>query len=129
MDLILVYSDATPPVCKIGNIGQLKYEIRKKEKKAKKGSKASITKELKMSPKINEHDYQVRVRQCLKFLGKGSKVKVTVFFRGREASHANLGYQLLDRLIENVREKGNPENRPRLSGYNMVLILCPNKWV
>lgn len=125
MDLIMVYAESAPPVCKIGSIGQLKYEIKKKEKKAKKGSKLSITKELKMSPKISEHDYQVRVNQCNKFLEKGHKVKVTVFFRGRETMHAGLGRQLLSRLIEDVKEKGDAENTPKLLGYNMVLILSP----
>jgi len=125
MDLVMVHEESTPPVCKIASIGQLKYEIKKKEKKARKGSKAAVTKELKMSPKISEHDYQVRVNQCHKFLEKGCKVKVTVFFKGRETTHADLGYQLLKRLIEDTKEYGIAENTPRLLGYNMILILSP----
>lgn len=129
LDLVMVSStEVEPPVCKILNFGQLKYEQKKKDKKAKRHSKATaVVKELKLSPNISEHDYQVRVNQCKRFLGKGYKVKVLVQFRGREVTHANLGVELLLRLAKDVVDLGTYDAEPRLAGFMVHIMLSPGK--
>lgn len=106
LDLLLVSPDAEPPVCKIINYGQYKYEQNKKEKLARKVNKAHVVKELKMGPKISSNDFDTRARQCTDFLKKGYKVKLTITFRGREIIHADLGHKLIDRFMETIDEVG-----------------------
>lgn len=123
MDIIVVSKDANPPVCKIMDYGHYKYEKEKQLKQSRKGSKATVIKELKMSPKISEHDYQVRFRAAQKFLGKGNKVKVTVNFRGREMAHLDLGKDLLDRFLNELSDVAVADNQPKLEGRRMILML------
>lgn len=123
LDLIVMSKDAKPPVCRMMDYGHYKYEKEKQAKLAKRGSKATVIKELKMSPKISENDYQVRLRAARKFLAKGYKVKVTLFFRGREMAHVDLGTEKMKKLILDVADIGVPENQPRLAGRTMHLML------
>lgn len=106
---------------------QYLYTQSKKEKQVKKNSKANITKELKMSPKISEHDYQVRYRAAVKFISKGYKVKVSIFFRGREITHKELGVALLNRFTEEIKEIATVDNGPNFSGPFVSLMLSPIK--
>ena len=120
--------EVDPPVCKVLNFGQLKYEQKKKDKKAKRHSKSTaVLKELKLSQNISEHDYQVRVNQCKRFLQKGFKVKVLVQFRGREVTHANLGIEMLKRLAGEVAELGVYDTEPRLAGFMAHILLSPGR--
>lgn len=109
LDLLLVSEAATPPVCKLVNYGQYKYQLRKKEKQARRITKAQVVKELKMRPRISEHDFQVRVNRGIEFLQKGHKIKLTIAFRGREIIHPELGRQVLDRYLVAVKEIGSIE--------------------
>lgn len=123
LDLIVMSKDANPPVCKMMDYGHYKYEKEKQAKQAKKGSKSTVIKELKMSPKISDHDYQVRLKAARKFLAKGYKVKVTLLFRGREMAHVDLGQEKMQKLIVDVADVGVPENEPKLTGRTMHLML------
>lgn len=123
MDLIVVAESANPPVCKIMDYGHYKYEKEKQLKQAKKGSKATVVKELKMSPKISEHDFLVRFRAAQKFVEKGNKVKLTVNFRGRELTHIDLGRALLNRFISDIKDNAIPEGDIVMSGRSLSLIL------
>lgn len=123
LDLVLISENTVPPVCKLVNYGQFMYQQKKKEKQNKKG--AQVTKELKMSPKISEHDYQVRVNQGLKFLGKRYKVKLTIFFRGREVVHSELGYDLAERYIQAIKEIGTAESNPMKTGRSLTVMISP----
>lgn len=126
LDLVLIVPDARPPVCKIINYGKFRYQLNKKEKENRKaGLKAGVVKELKLSSKISEHDFLVRVRQAKNFLEKGYKVSVGVYFRGRELSHSEIGLRLLMRFTEEVAGEGLVERKPHLEGRNLSLILAP----
>jgi len=125
--LILVAPAAKPPVCKLGDYGRFKYELMKKEKEARKASKVGGLKEIKLTPKIDEHDLLVRIKRALEFLEKNHKVKLTMTFRGREITHKEIGYRIIDRFIEEVKEKGAPESRPKSLGKNLILLLAPTK--
>ena len=126
LDLILIAPQAKPPVCKIGDVGKLKYEAAKKEKEARKGRKTGGLKEIKLSLKIGQHDLDVKIKHCLKFLEKGHKVKFNLFFRGREMAHKELGRELLLKVVEAIKEKGHPEAPPKREGRNMHLIVVQN---
>lgn len=125
LDLILVNNNSDPPVCKIADYSKVRYEKEKKEKEVKKNSKTSEMKEVKMSYKIDVHDYDVRKKNAFKFLRQGNRVKCTVMFRGREVQHDNLGFDLLERLAAELDETCVKENRPRREGRFMSLILAP----
>nr|WP_222926331.1 translation initiation factor IF-3 [Fervidicola ferrireducens] len=127
LDLVKVAPQAKPPVCKIMDYGKYKYEQSKKEKEARKNQKVISVKEIRMSPNIEEHDFQVRVKSALRFLDDGNKVKVTVRFRGREITHTQLGEDVLKRLAESVKEKAIVEKPPVIEGRNMVMILSPKQ--
>ncbi len=129
LDLVLVSPrEVIPPVCKLVNFGQLKYEQKKRDKKAKRQSKImAVVKELKLSVNISIHDFQVRVSQCKRFLGKGYKVRVVVQFRGREATHADLGVDRLNKLAEAVVDCGHVESPPRSAGLLLSMMMSPNK--
>lgn len=124
-DLILIAPASKPPVARIADYGKLKYEISKKEKEARKASKSGTIKEVKLSPKIAQHDFDVRVEKTRELLGKGHKVKVNIFFRGREMAHVGLGRKVLDRLIEAVGEAGKVETAPKLEGKNLHVLVAP----
>ncbi|GMA51853.1 translation initiation factor IF-3 [Alicyclobacillus contaminans] len=127
LDLVNVAPTARPPVCRIMDYGKFKYEQSKKEKEARKNQKVVVLKEVRMTPNIEDHDFQVKLKNVIKFLQDGDKVKVTVRFRGREITHANIGHQLLTRLAEGAKELGAMERAPRLEGRHMIMILAPKQ--
>jgi translation initiation factor IF-3 len=125
MDLVEVAAQADPPVCKIANYGKLKYELQKKKSEAKKKQKIIEVKEIKLTPVIGEHDYQVKLGNATRFINDGNKVKVTLRFRGRELSHQEIGIRLLNRLVEDIKEIAKCEGSPQLEGRQMMMILSP----
>lgn len=125
LDLILISPTASPPVARVSDFGKFKYEQTKHDKVAKKAQKASIIKEVKLTPKIGEHDLQVRVSRSREFLTKKNRVKVSVFFRGREVTHKEYGRKVLDKLVLAVADIGTPEGTPKMEGRNMVLLVVP----
>lgn len=124
-DLVLVSPGAKPPVCRIADYGKLKYELNKKEKEARKAQRGGGLKEVKISPKIAQHDYEVRLKKAREFLEKRNKVKVSMFFRGRWMAHVDLGMKVMDRLIEDIADLGKPEGRPKRFGKNFIVIVAP----
>ncbi|GIM47405.1 translation initiation factor IF-3 [Collibacillus ludicampi] len=127
LDLVNVAPNAKPPVCKIMNYGKYKYEQQKKEKEARKNQKVVSIKEIRLSPTIDEHDFQTKLRNVVKFLQSGDKVKVSVRFRGRQITHTEIGKQVLDRLAEHCGELATIERAPLLEGRQMIMILSPRK--
>lgn len=126
-DLVKVAPQAKPPVCRIMDYGKYKYEQSKKEKEARKKQKVINIKEIRMSPNIEEHDFQVRVRNALRFLKDGNKVKATIRFRGRQITHSALGQEVLERLAEELKDFGVIERKPKVEGRNMIMILAPKQ--
>ena len=125
LDLVEISPNATPPVCKIMDFGRFKYEQQKREAEARKKQKTIEIKEIKFRPGTDTHDYDVKMRSVLKFLGEGDKVKVTLRFRGREMAHQQLGMELLNRVASDVEEIGKVENMPKLEGRQMVMMIGP----
>lgn len=125
LDLVNVAPTARPPVCRIMDYGKFKYEQSKKEKEARKNQKVVLLKEVRMSPNIEDHDFQVKLKNVLKFLEEGDKVKISVRFRGREITHSSIGQQVLIRLAQAAGEKAIVERFPKLEGRSMVMILAP----
>jgi len=123
LDLVEIAPSATPPVCRIMDYSRYKYEQEKKEKEAHKKQKVIHIKEIRFGPKIGEHDYQFKKKNLEDFLKKGDKVKITMMFRGREMAHVDLGRKVLDRLAADISALGEIEERPRLEGrfINMVI--------
>ena len=127
LDLVEISPNAAPPVCKIMDFGKFKYEQQKRESEARKNQKVIEVKEVKFRPNTDTHDYDVKMRNVVKFLEKGDKVKVTLRFRGREMAHQNLGRELLERVAEDVKEIGKVENMPKMEGRQMVMMIGPVK--
>lgn len=125
MDLVEIAPQAKPPVCKIMDFGKYKYEQSKKEKEARKKQKIISVKEVKLRPNIEDHDFDVKVKNAARFLKDGDKVKATIIFRGREIMHTKLGQQLLEKFLEQLKEMANVERQPKLEGKNMIMILAP----
>ena len=125
LDLVAVSLNAKPPVCRIMDVGKYKFEQSKREKEARRNQKQITVKEVKVRPNIEEHDYQVKLRNARRFLTGGDKVKATVMFRGREITHPQLGQKLLDRMAADVADVGSVERAPKVEGRNMVMILTP----
>ncbi|MEK3881932.1 translation initiation factor IF-3 [Paenibacillus sp. PL2-23] len=125
MDLVNVAPTAKPPVCRIMDYGKFRYEQQKKEKEARKNQKIVDLKEVWFRANIEEHDYQVKFRNVVKFLNEGDKVKASVRFRGREITHAAIGQRILERLSKEVAEICNVERAPKLEGRSMIMILAP----
>lgn len=125
LDLILISPNAQPPVAKIGDYGKFKYEMAKHDKEAKKSQRASVLKEIKLTPKIGEHDLQVRITRVREFLGKKNKIKVNLYFRGREMTHRRFGEAVLARFLEAISDLGVPEAPAKLEGRNLVLLVVP----
>lgn len=125
LDLILVNNNSDPPVCKIVDYSKYRYMQEKKAKEVKKNSKATEIKEVKMSYKIDVHDYDVRKKNAMKFLKQGNRVKCTVMFRGREVTHDNLGFELLEKLSADLESMCQKEGRPKREGRNLSVILSP----
>ncbi|GHE06658.1 translation initiation factor IF-3 [Defluviimonas sp. 20V17] len=125
LDLVEISPNATPPVCKIMDFGKFKYEQQKREAEARKKQKTIEIKEVKFRPGTDTHDYDVKMRNVVKFLENGDKVKVTLRFRGREMAHQELGMDLLNRVASDIEEIGKIENMPRLEGRQMVMMIGP----
>lgn len=125
LDLVEVAPQASPPVCRVMDYGKYRYELEQKAKKSRKHQSNIVIKEMKLRPKIDEHDYQTKKKHIVRFLTAGSKVKVTIMFRGREMAHTDIGRQILDRLSEELRELSNIESQPKLDGRNMIMLLNP----
>src|SRR5688572_1222924 len=125
LDLVEVAPTAIPPVCRILDYGQYKYELQKREREAKKKQKSQTFKEIRLRVKIDVNDLRTKLRRAGQFLDDGDRVKVTVQFRGREMSHANLGRDLLDRAAELLTEHGTVERPPLLEGRNMYIVMAP----
>ncbi|PDO09754.1 MAG: translation initiation factor IF-3 [Candidatus Reconcilbacillus cellulovorans] len=125
LDLVNVAPMAKPPVCRIMDYGKYRYEQQKKEKEARKNQKTVDIKEVRFSATIEDHDFQTKMRNVVKFLKEGDKVKLTVRFRGREITHAEIGQRVLERAAEEVKDLCVVERRPKLEGRSMVMILTP----
>ena len=125
LDLVEISPNATPPVCKIMDLGKFKYEQQKREAEARKKQKIIDIKEVKFRPGTDTHDYDVKMRNVMKFLEAGDKVKVTLRFRGREMAHQDLGLDLLSRVRDDVGETCKVESMPKLEGRQMVMMIAP----
>ena len=127
LDLVEVAPNANPPVCKIMDFGKFKYEQDVRRKESRRKTSNVVIKEMKFRPKIDEHDYTTKTKHVERFLNEGSKVKITIMFRGREMAHPELGKRILDRIAEQVKDVGNVEAAPRVDGRNMLMVLAPVK--
>ncbi len=127
MDLVEISPNAKPPVCRIMDYGKYRFEQAKKQQEAKKKQKQIQVKEIKFRPGTDEGDYQVKLRNLIRFLNEGDKAKVTLRFRGREMAHQDLGSQLLKRVEDDLAPYGAVEQRPRLEGRQMVMTIAPVK--
>ncbi|WP_425441332.1 translation initiation factor IF-3 [Salinihabitans flavidus] len=125
LDLVEISPNANPPVCKIMDYGKFKYEQQKRESEARKKQKTIEVKEVKFRPNTDTHDYDVKMRNVMRFLEGGDKVKITLRFRGREMAHQNLGRELLERVAEDVKEMGKVENMPKMEGRQMTMMIGP----
>ncbi|MEC7660159.1 MAG: translation initiation factor IF-3 [Pseudomonadota bacterium] len=125
LDLVEVSPNTDPPVCKILDYGKFKYEAQKKKNEAKKKQKIIEVKEIKLRPNIDEHDYQVKMRNVQKFLDEGDKVKVTMRFRGREMAHQELGVNVLNRVRDDTEDVAKIEAFPKLEGRQMIMVIAP----
>ena len=125
LDLVEVSPNADPPVCKFLDVGKFRYEAQKKANLARKTQKTQDIKEIKMRPNIDDHDYDVKMRNVQRFIEDGDKVKITLRFRGRELSHQQLGMDLLRRLQEDIAEVAKVEAYPRMEGRQMLMVLAP----
>jgi len=128
LDLVEVSPDAAPPVCRILDYGKYRYQLNKKAQEAKKKQRVIQVKEVKFRPKTDEHDYEFKRNNIIRFLTKGKKVKATVIFRGRENQHRDIGYRILTRIRQEVVEYGVVEAEPRQEGPFLDMILAPKKW-
>jgi translation initiation factor IF-3 len=126
LDLVNVAPTAKPPVCRIMDYGKFKFEQQKKEKEARKNQKIINIKEVRFSPTIEEHDYNTKMKNVVKFLTKGDKVKCTIRFRGRQITHSEIGLQVLNKLAKDVEAYGDVEKRPKIEGRSMIMFLTPN---
>lgn len=125
VDLVEVAPTAKPPVCRMMDYGKYRYEQQKREKEARKKQKVITLKEVKLRLNIEDHDFYVKMKNAIRFLEDGSKVKVTIMFRGRELSHPELGEELLVRFAEELKDKAVREKAPKLEGRNMTMMLAP----
>ena len=124
LDLVLVAPNAEPPVCKIMNYGKYKFEQAKKEKEARKKQKTTEVKEIRITPNIEQHDFEFKAKNARKFIEDGNKVKITVRFRGRELNYVKLGEETLNKFIEALSDISSAEKKPILEGKNMFIILA-----
>jgi len=127
LDLVEISPEAKPPVCRIMDYGKYLFELNKKKHAAKKKQKIIHVKEVKFRPGTEEQDYQVKLRNLTRFLNNGDKAKVTLRFRGREMAHMELGQKLLSRVEKDLAELGTVEQRPKMEGRQMVMVIAPKK--
>ena len=127
LDLVEIAPMARPPVCKLMDYGKFKYENAQKAREARRNQTNVIIKEMKLRPKIDQHDYETKKGHVVRFLKAGDKVKITIMFRGREQHRPELGFRLLQQLAEDVTELGFVESSPKQDGRNMIMVLGPHK--
>jgi translation initiation factor IF-3 len=127
LDLVEVAPMANPPVCKVMDYGKYRYEQEQKAKEARKRQTTISIKEIKLRPKIDDHDFETKKGHVERFLKHGDKVKLTIMFRGRELVHPHLGERLLRRMAEDLADVGEIESEPSLDGRNMVMMLAPRR--
>ncbi len=127
LDLVEVAPNAEPPVCRIMDFGKYQYQMEKKAREARKNQKNIVIKEVKFRPSTDEHDYEFKKNNVIRFLGEGDKVKATVQFRGREITHKEIGFQLINKLLQEVEAAAIVEFRPRMEGNALTAILAPKK--
>jgi len=127
LDLVEVAPMASPPVCKVMDYGKYRYEQEQKAKEARKRQTTISIKEIKLRPKIDDHDFDTKKGHVERFLKKGDKVKLTIMFRGRELVHPHLGERLLRRMADDLAEIGEVESEPSLDGRNMIMMLAPKR--
>jgi len=125
LDLVEVAPTSVPPVCRLLDYGKYKYEQAKKEQQARKSQKVSLLREVRLRPKIGIHDFEAKARTARKLLTEGDKVKVTLMFRGREATHPELGWKVLQRMVESLNDISSLERQPIMEGRRMNIILAP----
>ena len=123
MDLVLIAAEADPPVCRIMDYGKVRFEQDKKDKEARKNKKITMLKEVRLSATIEEHDIDIKVKNAIKFLNEGDKVKVGIRFHGRQVSHSEIGYNVMNVFYQKVEDIAIIEKRPTLEGRNMHMIL------
>ena len=124
-DLVEVAPNADPPVCKIMDYGKFKYQQNKRSQEAKKKASVIQVKEVKIRPKTDDHDLEFKIRHIRRFLGQKDKAKVTMLFRGREIVYADLGMKILDRVLDALQDEAVVEQRPKMEGRNLVMVLAP----
>ena len=125
LDLVEISPTAKPPVCRIMDYSKFKYDQEKKERRIKKNQKGTQLKQIRLKPFIDENDYQVKLRQVTGFLNKKAKVRVNMFYRGREMAHKELGQRILDRMVVDTASHGQPEKPPILEGRVLFVVLNP----
>ena len=124
-DLVEVASRSNPPVCRIMDYGKFLYEEKKKQRQSRKKQHVTKLKEIQFHPNIEEHDYHTKLNRVIEFLNKGNKVKVSMFFRGREMAHRDIGRDLLERVIQDTKEVGHVDSPPKSSGRHITMYLAP----
>ena len=129
LDLVEISPTAVPPVCRIMDFGKFQYEQQKRARSAKKHQKVILVKEIKFRPKVDEHDYQFKKKHIERFLADGDKVKATIFFRGRENAHPEIGHRILERLVGELQDVAVTENNPQKEGNQLHTILAPRPGV
>ena len=125
LDLVEVAPTAKPPVCRLLDYGKYKYQQAKKEQEIRRSQKVSLLREIRLRPKIGDHDFEAKARSARKLLADGAKVKVTVMFRGREITHPEIGWKLLQRMTETLGEEASLDRQPVMEGKRMDIILSP----
>jgi translation initiation factor IF-3 len=125
MDLVEIAPNAQPPVCRIMDYGKYKFEMEKKDKLAKKHQTATKVKEVQLRPNVGEHDYQTKLRHMREFLEEGHRVKVGLFFRGRENAHQEIGFEVINRVMKDCADLAIPEQAPKFLGRNLFMLLSP----
>ncbi|OGX22695.1 MAG: translation initiation factor IF-3 [Omnitrophica WOR_2 bacterium GWF2_38_59] len=126
LDLVEIAPTAKPPVCRIMDYSKYKYDQEKKERKVKKNQHVTHLKQIRLKPHIGESDYQIKLKQAIGFLGKKDKVKINMMFRGRELMHRDLGKDIVERMVVDMKEHGTPESAPSMEGKTMYVVLNPN---
>ncbi len=124
-DLVEIAPSANPPVCRIMDFSKYKYEQEKREREAKKHHKQSQLKEIRISPRIDSHDYEVKLKHIKEFLAKKHKVRVSMRFRGRELAHKELGKRVIDKLVQDIEATGKVDREPHMLGKTLMMVLCP----
>ncbi len=125
LDLVEVAATAVPPVCRLLDYGKYQYEQAKKEREARKGQKVSLLREVRLRPKIGDHDFEAKARLARKLLDEGDKVRITIMFMGREITHPEIGLRLLQRMVESLKDMASVDGRPVMVGRRMQVVLSP----